>query len=497
MDEIINALGMIVGDKENFKKSSSTMQVGGDRVTTPPTCPETIINCCFDYYKFVFPYCNTLQINHEEQYRKLYDEYKKNLSELSDDEIFELIEMDYPRIKPGFNYEKSNEKVEEDPITGVWSLEKIKTALEHWFCIEKFIPDCSKERIDSTRGFKYLQSYTPGISFAYEGAEQKVIYNKKEYLFKTCCIELKGEGCRKVEKNGVDLLKLLNQIYSIPGCHATRVDFATDLINNQVITFDWLFEKIFKQCSYQSSFLKIRPIIDYEKKTTPSGLLYHENLGTTITFGSKSSTSRMNIYDKKAERFNNAGLDVLVDSWIRFEVQVFNEKADRVIKTLMADIVMKKFDEFCFSLLFKHLDIKLNKNLYNDENYRPSKTRTWPTDPIWLEFMQNAGKVEIISQQKLEADFTRTRNWYERSVIPTQTFLDIFYAEDPSSKIPTLNKQIDYLEELDDKQLSILNQYRKEKLKCACNLTYKDIEEKRQKFFVERDELLILCELVE
>ena len=111
--------------------------------------------------------------------------------------------------------------------------------------------------------------------------------------------------------------------------------------------------------------------------------------------------------------------------------------------------------------------------------------------------MNKAGKLQIISQEKLEADFTRTRNWYERSVIPTQTFLDIFYEDSPISRIPILNKQIDFLENLDDKKLSILNQYRKDKLKCACDLTYKDIAEKRQKLIDERNELLKLCKYEE
>ncbi len=476
---------------ENLKKGGSSMQLGRGMSNTPPSCNETIINCLFDYFKFVFPYVNEIEQKKDTTYADLYEEYKRNLPDTTDDEIFEMIRMDYPGIRPGIKYriDKKN-LVEEDPVTKIWSFAKIKSVLEHWFHLEKFIPNSSKQCINSGRGFKFLQTYTPGIIFGYEGAEQKFIHDGKEFYYKTCCIELKGEGCRKVEENGVDLLEILKRVYEIPGCHATRVDFATDLVNNQIITFDWLFKKIFQECSYQSSFTEVLSIPSFRKKTTSNGLVYHESKGTTITFGSNSSTSKLNIYDKKAERFNNAGVDVLIDSWIRFEIQLFLDKADRTCKTLLADLEFNKFDEFCFSLLFRHLDIKINKNLNNDSNYRPSITRSWPTDPIWEEFMQNAGKVKIVSQQKLEADFTRTRNWYERSVIPTQTFLEIFYEDSPAARIPTLNKQIDFLEELDDKKLSIVNQYRRDKLKCATELSYKDIEEKRKKLIDERNELL-------
>ena len=221
-----------------FKKAGSTMQVTPQLTNSGVTCHETIINCLFDYYKFVFPYSNSVEQKRETTFTNLYEEYKKNLPGTSDEEIFEMIKMDYPGIRPGIKYSiNKNQLLEEDAVTGVWSLEKIKRTLEHWFCLDVFIPESSKQCINNSKGFKFLQTYTPGIFFSYEGNEQNFIHNGKEYYYKTCCLELKGEGCRKVEKNGVDLLKLLNEIYRIPGCHATRVDFATDLINNKIITF--------------------------------------------------------------------------------------------------------------------------------------------------------------------------------------------------------------------------------------------------------------------
>ena len=309
----------------------------------------------------------------------------------------------------------------------------------------------------------------------YEGPEMKYLDEDGHMrYYKTCCIELKGAGCRKVEELNVNLLDLLFQLYSIPGCHATRVDFATDVINDDTINFEWLLKKIVMK-HFVSSY-KIGHLYD-------SFIISSESLdfdGFTITFGSNSSTSKLNIYDKKAERENNAGIDVTISSWLRFEIQMKDEKGDNAIHSLMKNISTQKFNEFCISLLFSHLDIKINENLYNDINFRPSKRRTWPTDPIWKEFIEDVSKIKIRSQAKLESDFVRTRNWYDTAVNKTQTFLDMLYDEEPSAKIKTIKNQIAFLNEVDDKHLSIWNQYRKKEFGCKTNLTYKDIKKRIQ-----------------
>ena len=455
-----------------------------------PTRHETIINCCFDWFKFVFPYSTGNNVERKNNYNDVYYELKKNLPELSDEEIFKIIEIDYPYLKPGVNYYRTRDddfKNAEDDESGVWSLQKIKTTLEHWFNLKPLIPESSNESIGSTKGFKFMTTYTPGIVFCYEGTEMNFVgLDGHERRYKTCCFELKGSGCRKVEELGVSLINTLELLYKIPGCHATRVDFATDLINDDNINFDWLKEMLFNKISFISSYKKVVLFEPLEIKSDDNGKKYFSKIGTTIKFGSEGSTSKLNIYDKKAERFENEYLDVQADSWIRFEIQVFKEKAENVIHNLLADYNLKQFNKFCKSLLFNHLDIKLDQNLYKDSNFRKVRTRTWPTHPIWDDFIGNVGRTKIKSQEKLESDFVRTRNWYDKAVIPTQTFLDIFYKENPLTKIQTLEKQIEFLENMDNKQLSILNQYRRKVLNTSDYFGYDEISKKIEELKIEK-----------
>ena len=239
-----------------------------------PTTPHNIINCCFDWFKFVFPYSTGNNVECKNSYNEVYSDLKKNLPDLSDDEIFKIIEVDYPYLKPGVNYYRTRDddyKVAEDEDSGVWTLQKIKTTLEHWFHLKALIPESSNESIGSSKGFKYMTTYTPGIVFCYEGTEMNYVgLDGKERKYKTCCIELKGSGCRKVEELGVSLITTLEYLYKIPGCHATRVDFATDLINDDVITFDWLKDQIFNKINFITSFRKVVLFEPLEIKTDES-----------------------------------------------------------------------------------------------------------------------------------------------------------------------------------------------------------------------------------
>ena len=458
--------------------SQNSAELGGEQTNSHLTGHE-IINCCFDYYKFVFPFSTDTNLILDTTYTELFEKTKEELPHLTDYEIFNVLKDTYPDLTPGIKYHKADMKnlISEDPITKVWSLKKIKLTLEHWFNLREVIPEASNESLGFTKGFKYIVNYTPGISFMFDGPEMSFIDDSgKEHHYRTCCIELKGEGCRKAEEFGVDLLQTLNNLYRIPGCHCTRVDFATDLINDHEITFDYLLKKISAK-SFSSSYRKALLTLGFD--------IASENLeesGVTITFGGNKSTSKLNIYDKKAEREENSGLGVEIDSWIRFEVQVFTEKADKVIKTLLADLELCRFEHFCTSLLFSHIDFKINENLYHDSNFRSTRVKTWPTDPIWQRFIGRTEKIKLKSQAKLEADFAKTRNWYNKSVIPTQTMLEIFYKDFPESRIETLNIQIKQLNEIDDKQLSIINQYRLKQYGIKDKLTYDDLYKIKRPF---------------
>lgn len=481
---------------QNFPKNSKSNNGGWVEMTNShPTCPESIINCCFDWLKIVFPFSTKEKYKIVTTYQDLYQKLRVQLPELTDNEIFKIIELDFPDVQPGIKYQKDNEQLVNDPDTNVWSLHKIKTVLEHWLKLEKFIPDSSNESIKKIGSFSYLQEYSPGITFMFDGPEMDYVYEGKTYRYKTCCIELKGEGCRKVEENNVDLITFIKNIFKIPGFHATRIDFAIDLINDSKITMEWLKKKIFEDVMWSGTFREARPVPHY--KFITNGIKESILSGDGIEFGSKSSTSRLNIYDKKLEREANTGFDVTIDSWIRFELQCFKVKANNVINTLMKELLLKSFNKFCSELILGALDIKVNFNLHGDENYRPGKIRTWPTDPLWAEFLGTTEKIELKSQAKLETDFVKTRQWFNRSGMSTQVKLDMLYEEDPKSKIESLERQIEILEEFDDSDLDQFNTYRQKRLGALDRLNYEDINKHKERLQAELNYLKKLYNMEE
>lgn len=472
------------------KKQQVTSGLPGYKTNSPVTNNDSIINCCLDWFKFVFPYSQEDKYLFDTSYNKIYEDYKENFPDMPDEEIFKEIDNSYPGLKPGIHYIKNNNDSCEDDVSGLWSLNKIKTALIHWFRLNKFIHESSVQTIKKLSGFKYIQEFCPGITFLAEGPEMKYTgLDGKTHNYKTCAIELSGRGCRKVEELGVNLINVLEYLYKIPGCHATRIDSAVDLINDNEITFRWLKEKIFNSL-FISSFKKVRYDNPMDIKSSDTGLKYLEAYGESIVFGSRSSTSRLNIYDKLEERINNAGFQVEAKSWIRFEIQFFDEKSNNLAKKLLSCIDTNNYQNLAMSLLYDHLDIKVNKNLFNDTAYRPSKTCTWPTDPIWADFIGQVSKIKIRNQAELEADFCKTRDWFERSAYKTLAMLNILYDEDVLTEIDSLNREIEILEEFDDSQLNVINQYREKRYGKTEELSFKYIQNRLKKLIQRRDMLI-------
>ena len=473
------------------KKVNVTSGLPGYKTNSPVTNPVSVINCCLDWFKFVFPYSQEDKYLFDTSYNKIYEDYKENFPDMPDEEIFKEIDNAYPGLKPGIHYVKNNNDSCEDDVSGLWSLHKIKTAIIYWFKLNKFIHESSVQTIKKLSGFKYIQEFCPGITFLAEGPEMKYTgLDGKTHNYKTCAIELSGRGCRKVEELGVNLINVLEYIFKIPGCHATRIDSAVDLINDNKITFHWLCKKILQENSYISTFKKGRYEHPFDIKSSDTGLKYHEFYGESIEFGNRKSSSRLNIYDKLSERINNAGFQVEANSWIRFEIAFFDDKANNLSKKLMACIDTNNFQNLAMSLLYDHLDIKINKNLNAEDDFRYNRTSTWPTDPIWADFIGQASKIKIRNQAELEADFCKTRDWFERSAYKTLAMLNILYDEDVLTEIDSLNREIEILEEFDDSQLNVINQYREKRYGKTEELTFKYIQNRLKKLIKRRDMLL-------
>ena len=67
--------------------------VGCEMTNSHPTGPQTIINCCFDYFKFVIPFSTNNKYEMTNPYQDIYRKLKSDLPELSDDEIYEIFSL--------------------------------------------------------------------------------------------------------------------------------------------------------------------------------------------------------------------------------------------------------------------------------------------------------------------------------------------------------------------------------------------------------------------
>lgn len=476
--------------QENLPRTSRDMaSVVGGNSNSHPTTHKYSINCCIDYITVVFPYSIKDKYSFDTSYQEIYEDYKRHLPDISDIELFELIENDYPGIQPGIHYKKVTDDIEEDN-SGLWSLNKIKTSIIHWCKLKAFIPESSHYHIKGSSGYKFIHMFTNNINFKSDGPEMNFLTaSGVEKKFKTCSLEISGTGCRQLEELGVDLLEIIKQFYLVPGCHITRIDNATDLLNDDFITMDWLKQKIFDEVSYISKFKSVyKPKGLYKIKTSDVGTKYHEEHGDSIEFGSRTSTSMLVIYDKLLEREENLGMPIDLKSWIRFELRCFGDKADTLSKKLINEISKKEFANFSKSLLYDHLDIKTNK--IKDAYFRATRQHTWPTDPLWADFMDRVNKVKIVSQNGFEADFVKTRGWFDRAAMTTQATLNLLYDDDERTLIDTLDREIEVLLDFKDDQLLALNQYRRKSYGISKEITYVDIGNRIIKLQNQRDELI-------
>ena len=79
----------------------------------------------------------------------------------------------------------------------------------------------------------------------------------------------------------------------------------------------------------------------------------------------------------------------------------------------------------------------------------------------------------------------------------TQVKLDMLYEEDPKSKIESLERQIEILEEFDDSYLDQFNTYRQKRLGALDRLNYEDINKHKERLQAELNYLKKLYNMEE
>lgn len=258
---------------------------------------------------------------------------------------------------------------------------------------------------------RYMYQYTLGESITLR------LYGPEDFSgFHTCQIELKGEGCREFEarcpnKNWGDLFfftMLLNG-------KTTRLDLAIDDYSNQ-LPLEWIDKKLDKRFYTSPIKAKAKPIGRFTE-------------GYSITMGSNDSPTQICIYDKKYEQ-EAKGNPVLEDSWTRYELRFRGQKANQVRRQLYKalghgeEYDESKMKELFLGLLYQSLDIK------KDNNYSKTDQSKVDTDPMWLEFIDNANKVVLPPLEKKEASLDKFIQRYEPMVVKYLLFLYITNNKD-------------------------------------------------------------------
>lgn len=219
--------------------------------------------------------------------------------------------------------------------------------------------------------------------------------------FKTCHLELKGEGCREFErrcpeKNWISLFIFLN----ILNAKATRIDIAIDDFSNQ-LDLEWL-DKKFRNRFYTSSILT---------KPKPIGTI---DSGMSITLGTNISPIQVVIYDKKYER-EDSGITVEEENWTRYEMRFRTDRAKTLYRELYKTLKVSKdeyadtFKKTAFGLLYKIIDIK------KDNHYSAADQKKVATDEKWLEFLENAKKITMPPSTKKELSYESFMKRHEKS----------------------------------------------------------------------------------
>lgn len=217
---------------------------------------------------------------------------------------------------------------------------------------------------------------------------------------KTCHLELKGEACREFEyrckdKTWEDLILFLVCL----NAKFKRVDIAIDDYAGDVITLDYLYEKVKKH--YFVSVFKSNP--------KPIGTLED---GLTIQFGTNSSDTELVIYDKLKERQRRKKV-VDKEHWVRYEMRFRNKNAESILTLLV-----NNFDNFltiAIQQLYRILDIK------EDNSYSKREQSRVNTDSKWMSFLNNVEKGII---PKSTFDKRKTFEDYLKAATPyISTFL--------------------------------------------------------------------------
>ena len=237
----------------------------------------------------------------------------------------------------------------------------------------------------ATNRFRYQYTIGNSIILRLSGPELLIGY-------RSCQIELKGQGCREFEnrsnKTWNDLFSFfLIRLHGNP----TRIDIAIDDYDGT-----------------HSNITKIKEILDKGNYTTSFRKKYYklmgcEQEGWSLQFGSHKSTIMLVIYDKLKEQMSK-GNEVNQEFWTRYELRYMKDRAYDVVLNYIEQ-GEENFNKYSYGLLYSMLDLKKENN-YSEHNIMQADTISW-----WKHFLQEVEKSEIVKYKIKSNNIDTYKAW--------------------------------------------------------------------------------------
>ena len=315
------------------------------------------------------------------------------------------------------------------------------------------LSEINKEEYATNR-FRYQYTIGNSIILRLSGPELLTGY-------RSCQIELKGQGCREFEnrtnKTWIELFGFfLLRLHGNP----TRIDIAIDDYDGT-----------------HTNITKIKEILDKGNYTTSFRKKYYklmgcEQEGWTLQFGSHKSTIMLVIYDKLKEQLSK-GNEVNQEFWTRYEMRYMKERAYDVVMNYIEQ-GEENFNKYSYGLLYSMLDLKKDNN-YNAHHVMEAETIHW-----WTSFLQEVSKSEIVKYKVKQSNIDTYKIWV-LPIITTYFIVTHLHngKEFNSTYIKMLEEILDYIEKVDKKKVKKINGYQDEVVQAKISL--KDINDIKEK----------------
>lgn len=216
-------------------------------------------------------------------------------------------------------------------------------------------------------------------------------------------IDMSGQACRQYEEymsriEGWHWQEFISTILSLQG-KVSRIDLALDIFDVYTPTVEKLQDYVKRgQLSTKShKFMEIN-----------SGrILDGKLLGFTLYIGSAPQILR--IYDKKQERRDNANEVVNVEKWVRWELEITQNKAMQVALQLANS---KPLNQVIKGILSAHYSFKTQqKGIMDYHNKSKLPNMKW-----WDKFVGEVDKIQLkVVREKMT--LKTKKNWIENSTV--------------------------------------------------------------------------------